>query len=168
MSGRDGEAVLDGVFSAQLARAMKGLQEAGAKYVFLPSERTPGKDPLALSMIATFLSSPDGPLDGWIGAKVREGAEILDSTGRIIHWRERRAGLDDETRRAQSIYVMPVPGTGRRHTLMLTAPPSSVRNPGTTSTLWPCERSSMPWHPPSRGYPRRSLRSEACRTTLRR
>lgn len=118
---RAGRPDLDGVFSAQLSSAMRGLEESGANYVFLPSERTPGKDPLALSMIATFVNSPDGSLDGWIKTRVRShGAEMLDPGGRIIRWHERRPGLDDETHRAHSIYVTPVPGTNRRRALMLT------------------------------------------------
>ncbi|AZS45918.1 MULTISPECIES: hypothetical protein [Microbacterium] len=117
---RAGRPDLDGMFTSQLNSAMKGLAEAGAKYVFLPSERTPGKDPLALSMIATFIDSPDGPLDAWVTSRIRDGAELLDTEGRIVYWRDRRAGLDDETHRAQSIYVISVPGTNRRKALMLT------------------------------------------------
>lgn len=117
---RAGRPDLDGVFTAQLARAMRGLQEAGAKYIFLPSERTPGKDPFALSMVATFIDSPDGPLDAWITARVRSGAEMLDPEGRIVFWRDRGLGLDGETHKAQSTYVIPVPGSKRRKALMLT------------------------------------------------
>ncbi|MFK0402259.1 hypothetical protein ACIQTT_08025 [Microbacterium sp. NPDC090225] len=117
---RAGRPDLDGVFSAQLARAMRGLQEAGAKYVFLPSERTPGKDPFALSMVATYIDSPDGPLDGWITARVRAGAEMLDPEGRIVFWRDRGPGLDGETHKSQSTYVIAVPGSNRRKALMLT------------------------------------------------
>ncbi|CAH0215154.1 hypothetical protein SRABI76_02367 [Microbacterium oxydans] len=117
---RAGRPDLDGVFSAQLASAMRGLSEAGAKYVFLPSERTPGKDPFALSMIATYIDSPEGPLDAWITSRIRDGAEMLDPEGRIVYWRDRREGLDEETHRSQSIYVIAVPGTRRRKALMLT------------------------------------------------
>lgn len=111
---------LDGVFTAQLRAAMKGLNESGAKYIFLPSERAPGKDPFALSMIATYVEPPEASLDAWVMKKIREGAEILDPEGRIVYWRERRPGLDGDTVRAQSTYVIPVPGTRRRTALMLT------------------------------------------------
>lgn len=51
--------------------------------------------------------------------KTREGAEILDPEGRMVYWRERRPGLDRDTVRAQSTYLIPVPGTRRRTALML-------------------------------------------------
>lgn len=111
---------LDGVFSAQLSQAMQGLQQAGARYVFLPSERSAEKAPLALSMIATVIDSPEGTLDGWVSSKLQAGAEMLDAEGRIVVWRERRPGLDEQTHRAQSVYVIPVPGSGRRRALMFT------------------------------------------------
>lgn len=117
---RAGRPDLDAVFSGQLKQAMDGLLHSGAKYVFLPLNREEGKDPLALSMIATYVEAPDDSLDSWVKAKVRAGAELLDAEGRILCWRERRPGLDGETQRAQSTYVISVPGSRRTKALILT------------------------------------------------
>lgn len=117
---RAGRPDLDGVFTGQLKQAMNGLVGSGAKYVFLPTERAEGKNPLSLSMIATFIDSPDASLDEWVMARVRDGAELLDAEGRILYWRTLRPGLDGETQRAQCTYVIPVPGTERKKALILT------------------------------------------------
>ncbi|GAB6856309.1 hypothetical protein [Microbacterium xylanilyticum] len=117
---RAGRPDLDAVFSGQLQQAMDGLLRSGAKYVFLPSQREEGKDPLALSMIATYAEAADDALDAWVMAKVRAGAELLDAEGRILYWRERRPGLDGETQRSQSTYVIAVPGSRRQKALILT------------------------------------------------
>ncbi|GAB3618688.1 hypothetical protein GCM10027416_32450 [Okibacterium endophyticum] len=110
---------LDGQFTAELHRSMQGLERAGAKYILLPTNRAADKAPLSLSMIITFVDSPDRSLDGWVTARIHEGAQLLDPEGKIVFWHARTEGTDGETQQTQSTYVIPVPGSNRRQALML-------------------------------------------------
>lgn len=116
---RAGRPDLDGIFSSQLHTAMRGLQKAGTKYVFLPSERAEGKDPLPLSMTATFVDAGSGTLDGWVASHLRRGAEMLDDAGRIVHWRHREPTMEGDAHSLQCTYVIPVPGSNRTKALVL-------------------------------------------------
>ena len=117
---RAGRPDLDGVFSSTLERAMRDLGRAGGKYAILPGAGPDGVAP-PLSLIVSVISGEDGaPLDDWVAARFRRGAEMLDRSGQIVFWRERSSAGEQGVEQAQSTYVAPVPETARTKALMFT------------------------------------------------
>jgi len=117
---RAGRPDLDGVFTSDLQRSMRGLERTGARYVILPENRPDGV-PLPLSLIVSLISGDNGvSLDDWVAARFRQGAQMLDQNGQIVFWRTRRPAGEPEVHQVQSTYVVPVPETGRNKALMFT------------------------------------------------
>jgi hypothetical protein len=117
---RAGRPDLDAVFSSTLERAMRELGRAGGRYAILPGAGPDGVAP-PLSLIVSLISGEaDAPLDDWVAARFRRGAEMLDRSGQIVLWRERSPAGERGVEQAQSTYVAPVPDTARTKALMFT------------------------------------------------
>lgn len=107
------------------AKAFSQLREQRAIMAIMPGEGTPP----ALFLPATItvverVSTPEAPVREVVVDAIRhKGAKPLDDQGMIVRWVERRAvELDGESSATTSIvYLVPVPGTGRRRALQLTA-----------------------------------------------
>ncbi|WP_405373049.1 MULTISPECIES: hypothetical protein [unclassified Microbacterium] len=117
---RAGRPDLDGAFASMMRRGMRDLERSGARYVLLPGASSDGTVP-PISLIVSVVSGEGGAtLDGWVSARFREGAQMLDEGGRIVHWRARKPGTETGVEQVQSSYVIPMPETNRTKALMLT------------------------------------------------
>lgn len=117
---RAGRPDLDGAFASMLRRSMRDLERAGAEYVILPpASEERGSAPV--SLIVSVISGHNGmPLDAWVAQRFREGAHMLDDSGRIVTWRSRKPGSEAGVEQVQSSYLLPVPDTDRKKGLLLT------------------------------------------------
>ncbi|WP_026372846.1 hypothetical protein [Agrococcus lahaulensis] len=107
------------------ATAFSQLREQRAILVMMPGEEAPQSLFLPATITAVErVSTPDAPVrEVVVDAIRRKGAKPLDDRGVIVRWLERRdVELDGESSATTSIvYVIAVPGTGRRRALQLTA-----------------------------------------------
>ncbi|WP_425845421.1 hypothetical protein [Agrococcus sp. TSP3-2-1] len=107
------------------ATAFSQLREQRAILIMMPGEGTPQSLFLPATITAVErVSTPDAPVrEVVIDAIRRKGAKPLDDKGATVRWLERRdVELDGESSATTSIvYLIAVPGTGRRRALQLTA-----------------------------------------------
>ncbi len=117
---RAGRPDLDGAFASILRRSMRDLARAGADYVILPpASEERGSAPV--SLIVSVITGQNGqPLDAWVAQRFREGAQMLDDSGRIVTWRSRKPGSETGVEQFQSNFLLPVPETDRKKGLLLT------------------------------------------------
>ena len=113
------------ILAGHVERALAAARKQGAFMMIMAGDDAPPWSVVPVTILATVTQgTPDVSLDRMVADAIeRRGARALDGSRHFLRWSDERiVELSGESMGAHTVvYLTPIPGTGRRRALQLTA-----------------------------------------------